>query len=296
MRVSFVSSYALRQIRDGLTGRVHSMFASSLNIELSGNLVHAGSTNASLSCFGMQLAADDMEALLARLRVGDNVVVQSGCLRIYARTQVFDLDFEKACVIDTGVPCLNGFLPVGMDSVLMGELERLDVVAHIGLPWPDRSRAAICDLARFSVACLAVRLDVQSGEAMLRYQGAQRILAGAVSYLMGRGLGLTPSGDDVLMGFGTALRFLYGDDEKLVRPFFSEVDARLDGVTTAVSEAYLHAMVAGQANKDYLDLLRSIAQGEVVGLRRHVRRIFSFGSTSGADSLLGFAASFGCLF
>ena len=119
---------------------------------------------------------------------------------------------------------------------------------------------------------------------------------GAVEYLVGRGLGLTPSGDDVLMGFGMALRFLYcGDVSSMAQAFFETVSSVVPGKTTAVSEAYYRAMGEGYANEDYLDLLAVVRAMDEQALPDALARVLELGHTSGADSLLGFGAAFCCL-
>ena len=117
-----------------------------------------------------------------------------------------------------------------------------------------------------------------------------------MGYLVGRGLGLTPSGDDVLCGFGCGLRFLYGVDP-LAQRFFDDVAAAVlgRGKTTAVSEAYLAAICEGYANADYLELCETLRSHEVAMLPTRLSRVLEVGHTSGADGLFGFAAAFCCL-
>lgn len=272
------------------SGRVHSTFATSLNVELDGSLVHLGPDTAPLSCFGATVQADEMADLVARSRVGDEARLSHGVLRIYSRARVSELALGAAPVRDLAVGAAAR-VPEGADAALVAVLERMGLIERIGLPWPDRSRAAVTDLARFSVACL--RAEEGSGDDA-RYEAAVRAMRGAVDYLLGRGLGLTPSGDDVLTGFGCGLRFLHGA-QGWADPFFAAVLEALPGRTTAVSEAYLRAMCAGYANEDYLDLLAAIGAGRFEDLSRLCSRILSIGHTSGADTLLGFGASFSCL-
>lgn len=111
---------------------------------------------------------------------------------------------------------------------------------------------------------------------------------GAVEYLVGRGLGLTPSGDDVLMGFGTALRFLYcGGVSSMAQAFFETVSSVVPGKTTAVSEAYYRAMGEGYANEDYLDLLAVVRAMDEQALPDALARVLELGHTSGADGSWG---------
>ena len=285
-------------------GSVHSVFATSFNLELDGRLVHVGSDASPLSCYGVNVGEREMAGLAEGLAAGDEARLRGGRLRIYRRSGVAELDLAAGAVRPMGVPAGSG-LPVGADEALFGAVERVGLLDRIGLPWPDRSRAAVSDLARFSIACLRLSRG-EAGERVLtaggvagpsareRYDASRRAMRGAVDYLLGRGLGLTPSGDDVLCGFGCALRLLFGATG-LADPFYRAVSELMPGRTTAVSEAYLAAMVAGYANEDCLDLAGAIAQGAWERLAACLDRVLTVGHTSGADGLLGFSAAFGCL-
>lgn len=306
MDALLLSNYAAARCGEAATGRVHSVFSSSLNIMLGDFLLHVGPSSAPLSCLGAAVAPQEMAHLLMSVQPGDEARLRDGCLRIYSRAAVSELALDAAEVraLDVlGAGEGPQGLAVAADAHLYRALGELDLPGRIGLPWPDRSQAAVSDLVRFSVACLA-RCSVASGEVVVpggtdpevRYEGALRAMRSAVAYLVGRGLGLTPSGDDVLMGFGCALRFLYGSSaESPAAPFFQEVAAVAPGKTTAVSQAYLDAMAAGYANEDYLELLACIRAGAWDALPVRIVRVLALGHTSGADGLMGFGAAFGCL-
>lgn len=295
--ISAVSSLVAPVSDELVSGSVHSVFNTSLNLELGGRLVHLGSDAAPLSCFGATMGEREMAALIEGVRAGDTVRMRDGIARIYSRAGVSELALGAAPVRDLTVPRLET-LPRGLDEALSAALSRVGLTELIGLPWPDRSRAAVTELARFSVACARscgmVDSALSDEESNARYQAAVRAMRGSVEYLLGRGLGLTPSGDDVLTGFGCALHLLYGGGE-IIDPFLEAVAQSVPGRTTAVSEAYLFAMLEGYANEDYVDLARDLARGRIDRLAEHVTRILEMGHTSGADSLLGFGAAFGCL-
>lgn len=280
------------------TGSVHSVFATSFNVELSGELVHVGTDEAPLSYFGMTVGAKEMAMLVERVEPGDAVHCRDGVMRIYSRADVSELVYGEAAVRSLAVPHAVDSL-AGADVALLRVLTAADVVEHIGLPWPDRSRGAVAELARFSVSCARLagmaKSTYSKEEVHARYEASERAMRGGVEYLLGRGLGLTPSGDDVLCGFGCALHLLYGTGS-LIAPYLDAVRHALPGRTTAVSEAYLRAMTAGCANEDFVALAADLTAGEFEALPDRVGRIFQMGHTSGADSLLGFGAAFGCLF
>lgn len=99
--------------------------------------------------------------------------------------------------------------------------------------------------------------------------------------LLGLGPGLTPSGDDVLVGWAAALWASTSEVRRLAHEVRAALLAAAAERTTALSQAFLSAALAG-----------AIAEP----LRRFVRRpdpvsldgLLQVGATSGADSLAGY--------
>lgn len=296
MGISSASSYALSRIHPSMRGTVHSVFNTSFNLEFDGNLLHVGSVGGPLSCIGLSVDAEEMSSMLGSVRAGDRALLHNGVVRIYSLAGVSELAVADVPRRDCSVRPLSKVMRPGMDIEVSGLLRSLDLLEQTGLPWTERSISAVSALARFSALCFAADEQGDDQVDVDRFQAAERAVHGAVEYLMGRGLGLTPSGDDILMGFGTALRYLHGTlAPKTTDAFFRAVAEELPGRTTAVSESYLQAMCAGQANEDYLDVLALLDSGNYGELPSAFDRVLSMGHTSGADSLLGFAAAFGCL-
>ena len=109
-------------------------------------------------------------------------------------------------------------------------------------------------------------------------------LAHAADRLVGFGLGLTPSGDDVLAGMLIALHLVRPAPAIAVSDIVKEA-AR--GRTTRISIAYLEAASQGNAGEAWHTLARTL-EGTHDGMRTAARRIMAFGETSGADMLTGF--------
>lgn len=296
MVVSSASSYALFRITPSMRGTVHSVFNTSFNLVFDGLLLHVGLLDDPLSCVGMAVGAEEMATMLGRVRVGDRAILRNGVVCIYSLAGVSELAVADAPRRDCSVPTSSTSMRPGMDIEVSKLLRTLDLRERIGLPWSERSISAVSALARFSALCLAVDEWGEDRVDSDRIQASKRAVVAAVEYLMGRGLGLTPSGDDVLTGFGTALRYLHGAlAPQTAEVFFRAVSEALTGRTTAVSESYLQAMCDGQANEDYLDVVALLDSGNYAELLSAFDRVLSVGHTSGADSLLGFAAAFGCL-
>lgn len=99
-------------------------------------------------------------------------------------------------------------------------------------------------------------------------------LAGAYS-LAGRGNGLTPTGDDVLMGLLYGL-WVWDLKYKWIQAIVETAVPR----TTTLSAAFLRAAAAGEATIHWHHLVNGRAHA--------IQNILSIGHTSGADALTGF--------
>lgn len=99
--------------------------------------------------------------------------------------------------------------------------------------------------------------------------------------LMGLGGGLTPSGDDFLVGLSATLTATGHPLATFLAPLGSHFARR----TTDVSAAFLlHA-----SRREYSELLHEALAALLTGARvsESLHRLLSFGSSSGADTLLG---------
>ena len=110
-------------------------------------------------------------------------------------------------------------------------------------------------------------------------------LGTAVAGLVGRGPGLTPSGDDALAG-ALLVACALGTGTDLA----DAVRARL-GATTAVSAALLDAAADGYAARTVVALVDAAVTGDAAAVARALPAVLSLGHTSGVDTVLGIRAA-----
>ena len=107
-----------------------------------------------------------------------------------------------------------------------------------------------------------------------------------ISQITGLGGGLTPAGDDFLLGMMLAIWCCLPLPEAK-RLSFDIVSATV-GRTTSLSAAWLEAAGKGEATHYWHELIEALARGAPISLQRAGRRIIGIGHTSGADALTGF--------
>lgn len=101
-------------------------------------------------------------------------------------------------------------------------------------------------------------------------------------WLIGRGPGLTPSGDDMLTGM-LAVFIAAGIPVHLFLPPADQLAL----LTTSVSCSYLNSARVGEFSTPVLGVIRSLQAWRDTG--RALHRLLTVGHTSGADTVLGIA-------
>lgn len=247
------------------TGSVHSVFATSFNVELGGRLVHVGRAGDAFSCTGFSVEDDSMPGLLSGLAAGGVVTMREGTLRLYKRAGVAAIDLRRADVVSCELRAMLDASAAAWAAERLGELP-LDKLVGLDLANPRCT---------------------ESLRSLASPDSEEREFSAALSFLVGRGAGLTPSGDDVLLGYACA-RAACGNPG----PSAEALAALVRGRTTDVSVSYFEALAAGLVNPVYLDVLRAAARHDRVGFDRAVRDVLAIGHTSGADALCGLALGF----
>lgn len=107
--------------------------------------------------------------------------------------------------------------------------------------------------------------------------------------LVGLGGGLTPAGDDYLLGMATVLA-LPGADWSAQRQVLRHVIEDNAHRTTDVSRAALFQASRGRVRESIIELLRSLVSADRTALPDRARRVLAIGHTSGADIVTGLLA------
>jgi hypothetical protein len=181
----------------------------------------------------------------------------------------------------------------GEGDVVLGHL-----IIHAARWWNPQVDLGVIDHARVTAgpAAMAARLAVAPrqpgldvppdlGEA-LRAED-QRAAVAQARALVGRGPGLTPSGDDILGGALAAFRAL-GGDRGFADSLATAVAELAPGRTTALSTTLLRLAAHGSLADDAAAVLRALVTGD--RLQPTLDVLLGLGHTSGADVAAGLMA------
>lgn len=121
---------------------------------------------------------------------------------------------------------------------------------------------------------------LRSGDASLSREGSMG--------LVGLGNGLTPAGDDWIVGslLGTWIVW----EERKTKRLADAVVQSAAGKTTPLSKAMIQAASHGECSAPWHDLLAALLAEDAGLIRAAAERIMAHGHTSGADALSGFVA------
>jgi hypothetical protein len=102
--------------------------------------------------------------------------------------------------------------------------------------------------------------------------------------LVGLGIGLTPSGDDYLVGL---LASLEATGDPIHQGLASAIGEGARDRTTPIGVAMLGHATRGQFSERVHDVLTGLADGRIRAVAEPIERAMAYGATSGADTLVG---------
>jgi len=251
-----------------LLGKMHTIFENSLNIKFPIGLVHIGKVGMALSSFGCVIEPEDFQKIHDHSQVGDIVRFKNGEMFLYTQKEVIKIAFDQFVTKDLTIPRLELSAQELKGNLLYQLLEETfaSLSLEIGLPVNDAISKGLCSLS----------------EPYL--QEKDSIDKKIIRLLIGRGIGLTPSGDDILIGY-TFARMLFqkadGWQQKVA-------NALQEVKTTAISEAYFNALLHEIINENFLHLVQLFDEKDRNKINNELQVLKRFGHTSGTDTLYGF--------
>jgi hypothetical protein len=248
---------------------VHSAFAMSVNLRAGRRLVHC-TTGVISSPNGIEMTPGDLRRLQRIHEAAPGVALEwrplERAITSRAGAEV-SAATPQTVIFDTALPRARGGDLSGPARDLVEHLARIRAPTGLGADW----NALTADPALTAAAdsLLGGRAD----DALVRW--------------LGRGPGLTPSGDDVLLGMVAALWFTGAIDSSSLAPLRELVETTGSRLTTEISAEYLHYVCRGLVNGMVRDLLVALDGSDTAGGLDAVDRLRRYGHTSGLDCVLG---------
>ena len=276
------------------SGVIHSIFHHACNVSLDSEvlLTLVSSEKGNLS-HGIRLRTPPKFTFLHQFRVGQPVACRGGILRVSGSDLSADLRTASLWHID-----LKG-LRVDLyqrDTAQAWAVAWLELGKHRHQNGLSAMIAPTSPSRQNSVPSLGIRAlvgrAVESVPALMdatRNFQVDNVIT-AIRPLIGLGPGLTPSGDDFIVGYLAGLWSAGGSDPSRLR-FLSSVGTWLSQAaagTNAISRTYIKSAVNGNLSEPIATLAQRIGQAKSVdNVREATRTALQVGSTSGTDGVLG---------
>jgi Protein of unknown function (DUF2877) len=248
---------------------IHSVPGTSVILRAGRRLVNC-STGVISSPNGIEMTSGDLRRLqrLHRTTPGDVLEWRPLDRVITSRTGgVVTAWTPRTVVFETALPTArSGGLSVAANH-LVARLARTRARTGLGADWSALTSDPTLTAAVDSL------LDGRADDAVIRW--------------VGRGPGLTPSGDDLLVGMLAALRFAGAIDSSSLTALRELIETGARRLTTEISAEYLHYACRGMVNGMVRDFLLALDRSSTVGALDAVDRLSRYGHTSGMDCVLG---------
>ena len=265
IRHGIKSNFLSHVLSDNGMGYVHSIFENSFNIIFNEELFHFGKQNTGTSAFGLLIPNNHMNALLGALQINDRLKVHSVTFTLYTHTKTWKIKLTSFDTVDCRVPEIKL-----MNQEFLSELLKKMKSIHI------EDKTGILDSQDNRI------LTNQFLDASWDNQSFQERF---IAHFIGRGIGLTPSGDDMLMGI---LMIYYASGFEKRQNWTATLRTQLTLTnTTDVSMAYYHALIKGYTSSFFVDFLQAIREEDLTNWDKLIDQISKYGHTSGWDTLYG---------
>lgn len=259
------SNYLPHILYENSVGNIHSVFQTSFNLVFQDKLVHVGSLGTPLSAFGVNIPRNSLQQLLKGISAGNSVRYDDGKIMIDTTNHEVKIKLDKLSEVDLR---LNR-LPIDLVDVKNNEIFRL--INKI-------------DFIRDSGVIRSVKESSVLNELIYAQSDHKKVIKASIEHFFGRGIGLTPSGDDFISGL-IMVESCFLDDSSWreeLREFLSSHS------TTDVSSSYYQCLLNGYVSESFKYLLSNLSVSvESAKARRLVNNVTNYGHTSGIDTLFG---------
>ncbi|MDU5141717.1 MAG: DUF2877 domain-containing protein [Paenibacillus dendritiformis] len=272
------------------TGRVHSIFGNGINLSMGDALIFVGTTKNGRLPFGIHMGPESVSRLRRHVRLDDTVVAEGAdTIRFLHPAGPLTLDLAQAVPFKYEIRSdryhsvrdlfhVNEFLQTCL---------AWGVPTGLGVEWdrflandyrPDEPPYAVVRQAEQLLDALQTG-EVEAAGALMRY-------------FLGRGPGLTPSGDDFLVGV-LAVHKLTGAFHDACVAALRHMAER-EAITTDVSRAYLLHALQGRFSDKVARVINGMvleSRGDAASLTDDVEQMLQTGHSSGIDTAFGIASA-----
>ncbi|MBD3206814.1 DUF2877 domain-containing protein [Candidatus Bathyarchaeota archaeon] len=265
-------------------GYVHSVFSNVINLRMNHDLVSLISQRGFNSPISLKIDKENFDGFIIKEKTA--VSAKEEALTIGNGIKLSNLD-----KIETWIPKTNKKITSQIDKKTLQLISEL--IKIYGNPEGLKPLLPIIDGKKTSnmniyseKAAPIVRRIIESFpkelETAIQY----------ASHLAGLGPGLTPSGDDLLMGLTCTLN-LFGEHYSIKHEGFTQSILRgIEGKTNFISTAFIKHYAEGKPSENIDSFYLSILNGNPEAIEENIRKNCLVGHSSGTDTIIGVLIAF----
>lgn len=248
----------------GKMGRIHSIFERSFNLKIGEQLINIASYEDYLSSFGMYFPKPMFRQIYPLIHQGNLVKITNEKLTVYSSEGIQEIFIENPDIFSLQISEIKIQRPEL--KMLYKILKKEKLENQVGLVIDKPMKDVMTQMTKKSNENNPV--DWQQ----------------IIRYLIGRGKGLTPSGDDILTAY-LALLSVIGDQRAEA---LASALTNTELSTTDVSKGYIFSAIRGNVNSLVYQLFVDLQnQMEEAIIHTDVKKIMSIGHSSGKDMCFG---------
>ncbi len=249
-------------------GRVHSKFKNGINIQFEKTLVFISYVGSQLTAFGLNIEKNKVKKIINNVRIDDIVIFKENKLTFYNIYEIITINLKEVLSVNLKIPKINCEKKNIKSVILYNFLEICELEKFIGMDLDNKA---------YKYIHLLKNSDKNNSD----------LNKEIISYFIGRGKGLTPSGDDILIGF--TLTLLAFDENDYKDNWIKDIENLIDSnLTTDISVAYFKSLCNGYSSQQFIELINAIDFKDEENIYKIIKNISNFGHTSGRDTLYGF--------
>ncbi|MFC4770600.1 DUF2877 domain-containing protein [Enterococcus hermanniensis] len=256
-----MSSYFSKLNDCGKIGRVHSTFTHSFNLIVAGRLIHITDSDNYLSSFGLRIPKEMFRKIMNFCKDDDIVKITDETLIFYSYQGVKIVSLKSIRKVPLEI--INLSYDNQSVELLTKKLKSYELDKQLGIE--------------------NTRQNQKYFEQLIQPEYSNQKWVEALIFFIGRGRGLTPSGDDILLGYLFILSIYQHPAVKQIQEIL------LNGLTTTtiISENYLRTAVQGFVSSPFIQLNQWFMYPVPEKLDVVLKNILAIGHTSGRDTAYG---------
>ena len=249
--------------------KVHSIFQSGINIETKGGLIFIGEDKNGRLPFGIHLDEKDIRELL---KLDNKTIFTFNKDLKLLQTSEYIIDLNKSIIYSSKLPRDKGKICYEKLKYLLTSIIEMDLTTGLDIKLED---------------ILGNKLEIISKLKDSMESKDEQVIKNALRPIIGRGRGLTPSGDDLLIG----LLWINEIVPVLSKAFLNVLQSLiLEGdLTTDVSLNYYKSAFIGDYSSNLIYLACELISFDRGKIKSRLKDIVQYGHTSGIDLLTGIA-------